>query len=415
MEKSFPFNAVVTDGAADRVYSAEDFAAERAAYVSSGVLAAQALAVTPSSSGGLAVDVAAGMAVVDGYTYFNTAVLTLPGEAAHGTLGRIDRVVLRLDLEGRTMNCIRLTGVPAVVPQPPECMLGETVREMALADIAVPAAALSLGAASVTDRRIRANYILNRLEVSELLQQYEQALREYFNLEDADALAAAARTVRTDAGAGTVLCGDGLYRAAELDGYVYEELIRFTADGTFNPADYPVRDGLYDILLQGGGGSGAYGSAANKSCGGEAGGFLAVCGIPLLAGVPYAVKVGAGGASFCPGSAYQVTGEGADGGETSFAGFTVPGGRGGIFGTDTSFETPRVSGMFTQAVGTSGTSGRGGDSLFAAGGANNMNGSGGAGVLGSGGGAGYQSKFDGTCCTGKGGDGVVIIRGARVL
>ncbi len=31
MEKSFPFNAVVTDGVADRVYSAEDFAAERAA------------------------------------------------------------------------------------------------------------------------------------------------------------------------------------------------------------------------------------------------------------------------------------------------------------------------------------------------------------------------------------------------
>ena len=37
MEKSFPFNAVVTDGVADRVYSAEDFAAERAAYVSNGV------------------------------------------------------------------------------------------------------------------------------------------------------------------------------------------------------------------------------------------------------------------------------------------------------------------------------------------------------------------------------------------
>ena len=45
MERSFPFNAVVTDGVPDRVYTAEDFAAERAAFVSDGVLSGAGAAV----------------------------------------------------------------------------------------------------------------------------------------------------------------------------------------------------------------------------------------------------------------------------------------------------------------------------------------------------------------------------------
>jgi len=415
MEKSFPFNAVVTDGAADRVYSAEDFAAERAAYVSNGVTAEGALAVSPSSSGGLSADIAAGIAVIDGYTYFNTAVLTLPGETAHASLSRIDRVVLRLDLAAREMRCVRLTGTPASSPVPPACTWNETVREMTLAEIAVAAGAKALTPAVITDSRPRADYILNRLEVSELLAQYEAALREFFDAEDARALASAAKTVRTDAGADTVLCGDGTYRPASLDGFAYEELVRFTADGTFNPAEYPTRDGLYHVILQGGGGSGAYGTAANKSYGGEAGGFLSVSRLPLRSGVRYPVKVGAGGQGFAPETGISIVGKGYDGGATSFAGFSVSGGRGGIYGSDTSFETPAVSGSFTHEVGTTGSSGKGGDSLFAAGGRNNMSGAGGAGAMGSGGGAAYKSSNDGSYLSGKGGDGLVIIYGARPL
>ena len=55
MEKSFPFNAALVDGQPDRVYSAEDFAAERAAYVSNGVCAGDALLVTPGAGGGMTV------------------------------------------------------------------------------------------------------------------------------------------------------------------------------------------------------------------------------------------------------------------------------------------------------------------------------------------------------------------------
>lgn len=412
MEKSFPFNAVVTDGVADRVYSAEDFAAERAAYVSNGVTAADALRVTVSSSGGLSVDITSGTAVIDGYTYFNTGVLTLTGESAHASLSRIDRIVLRLDLDQRRMYCVRLTGTPSEAPAAPALTWTETVREMPLASVTVAAGGVALAESAIVDERVRADYILNRLDVEALLARYEAALQDYFDAEDAAALAAAAAVVRTDAGAETVLCGDGRYRTASLGGYEYAELARFTADGVFSPSDFPTRDGRYDIVIQGGGGSGAYASSLNCPYGGEAGGFLSVRGVPLRAGVRYVVRVGEGGAGVYA-SATTPAVNGRAGGDSSFAGFTAPGGRGGIYGSmNTEFATPTVSNGFTHAVGTSQSGGSGGDSFFAAGGKNNLAGSGGAGSCGSGGGAAYKTANDGTYLSGSGGGGLVIIYGA---
>lgn len=415
MEKSFPFNAVVTDGVPDRVYSAEDLAAERAAYVKNGVHAEGDLRITPSSDGTLAVEAAAGGAVIDGYTYFNTAPLTLAVGAAHASLSRIDRAVLRLDLEQRRMYCVCKTGAPAIEPAVPELLCTDTVRELPLAQIRVEAGVSVLTQESVTDERTRADYILNRLEVEETLARYEQALKAYFDVEDAAALAEAARTVRTDASADTVLCGDGQYRPASLDGFVYEELVRFTEDGTFSPAQYPTRDGRYHVILQGAGGSGAYGSEANLPYGGEAGGFISLAGIPLRADASYAVTVGRGGEGTYP-IGYEAACRGKNGGNTSFAGYTALGGRGGVFSAQTTeFETPTVTQGYAHSVGTAGSGGAGGDSFFAPGGKNRFSGAGGAGSLGSGGGSGYRKQNDGSTLSGPGGDGVVIICGARPL
>jgi len=415
MEKSFPFNAVVTDGIPDRTYSAEDFAAERAAYVSNGVTSDGALAVSPSAAGGLAVDAAAGIAVIDGYTYFNTTPLTLTLAAADASLPRIDLVVLRLDLDAREMRCAVLCGTPAASPAAPAPAVSETVHEIPLAEVYIAAGAQTLTAAGITDLRVRADYILNRLEVQQLLAQYEAALEEFFSLEDAAALAETASVVRTDAGGESVLCGDGTYRPAVLDGYRYEELARFTESGTFYPARYPTRDGRYDVILQGGGGSGAYGSADNGSCGGESGGFLSLRGIPLLSGKGYAVTVGAGGARRDKEAEGFINfAEGKAGGATSFAGYTVPGGKGGV-GAGDAWSAKEANG-YTQNLGTTGTGGSGGDSLLAAGGKNNYSGIGGDGALGSGGGAGYHGVYNsGLNKSGSGGSGVVIIYGVRPI
>lgn len=414
MEKSFPFNAVTVDGIPDRVYAAEDFAAERAAYVSNGVTAEGALAVSPSASGGMAVDIAAGIAVIDGYTYFNTSPLTLEIPAADGSLPRVDLAVLRLDLEARKMYCRIVSGIPAATPAAPAVVWDETVREMPLVRMDIPAGAVSAETVLLTDLRIRADYILNRLDVEAILARYEAAIADFFDTEDAASLAKGASVLKTDAGADTVLCGDGMYRPAVTVGEKREELVRFTVSGVFDPAAYPTRDGKYDVILVGGGGSGAWGSAANRSYGGEAGGVRVLAGLPLLAGTVYQVTVGTGGSGVRVDPGSTSAKNGMDGGRTYFAGFYAAGGQGGECGALSSYTgIPTQENGYTHNLGTTGASGRGGDSLLAEGGRNNMSGQGNPGSLGSGGGACYKSGNDGTYYSGKGGDGVVIICGVR--
>lgn len=191
---------------------------------------------------------------------------------------------------------------------------------------------------------------------------------------------------------------------------IYKEFARFTQSGTFNPGSYATIDGKYDVLIIGGGGSGAYASAANKGMGGESGGILSVTGLPMPSGMNYNVTVGKGGegVNVLPNSGISNR-KGNPGSASSFAGFTAPGGKGGTYGEDT--VTPTTANGYTHNVGTSGSSGKGGDSIVAAGGNNNMAGSGGDGMYGSGGGAAFKSGNDGTNYSGAGGDGLVIVCG----
>lgn len=411
MEKSFPFNAVIVDGVPDRVYTAEDFAAERAAYVSNGVTAADALTVSPGADGGMSVDIAAGAAVIDGYTYFNTAPLTLVPEEADVSLPRVDLVVLRLDLRERRMYCAVKTGTAAEVPTAPVCETGEEIREIALAQINVAAGESVIESAHIMDLRVRADYILNRLEVEELLEKYRTAMENYFNTEDADRLVEASKIVRGDAGAGTVLCGDGLYR--EYAGKL-TELVRFTGDGTFCPADYPSVGGVYTVLIQGAGGSGGWGHDSHPVYGGCAGATYVASNLMLDESKTYNVTIGKGGAGVTDITIHGGC-AGKDGGETSFDGFTVPGGRGGQRkdqvdnGTHTMLGAQ--AGVYTAAVGTLLRGGKGADSVLGKGGQNVIDEDDLSLMIPSGSGAGGGACGIPYKYSGAGGDGAVVIYG----
>ena len=420
MEKSFPFNAVLVDGEPDRAYSAEDFAAERAAYVSNGVTAKDALAVTAAATGGMHVDIAPGTAVIDGYTYRNTDTLTLSVSAANTAYPRLDLVVLRLDLDARDMRCVLCPGIPAANPIAPTLAHTETVHEIPLAQITVAAGETVIESTALTDLRPRASYILNTMDVEEVLEKYKRAITDHFDTEDAAAMARAAALLRTDGGSRQVLCGDGVYRDATSITNGRVELCRFTESGTFKPADYPTADGRYDIVLQGGGGGGASATQTGSVIvyGGAAGGYMCLTGLSLIPDKEYAVTVGKGGAALPEGTgtgSASVQSAGNDGEPTSFWNYTVPGGKGGPLN---SHPQPVTACGFTAEVGTVGDDGRGGDSHFARGG---LSGTAGpamyrnaqSGSLGSGGGA--LTKY-GTyvATTGGGGDGVVIVYGIPV-
>ncbi len=420
MEKSFPFNAALVDGVPDRVYSAEDFAAERAAYVSNGVTAPNALIVTPGAAGGLCVDVAPGLAVIDGYTYRNTTPLSLTLDGADAVYPRTDLAVLRLDLIAREMHCAILPGTPSQAAAEPSLSATENIHEIPLASIRVAAGENMIEAAHITDMRPRASYILNHMDVEAVLDEYRAALNEMFQREDAEALADAASVLRTDGTSGEVLCADGMYRnAADMIGG-RKELCRFTESGTFCPADYPTADGRYDIVLQGGGGSGASAKAAECDTiyGGSAGGYMALTGLTLIPDMEYTVTVGKGGAALPRGSGSGISvvqSPGNDGGDTSFWNYTVPGGKGGTKGEHP--QPVNLSG-FAVDTGSIGEDGKGGDSHFARGGKSGRASYGITrlaenGYMGSGGGS--VTKYDlYVGPSGAGGDGVVIIYGIPV-
>ncbi len=391
MEKAFPMNAVLVDGVPDRVYAAEDFAAERAAYVSNGVTAPLALAVT--AAGGRTLTVAPGAACVNGYTYQNTAPLSLT--LPEGETASTHRVVLRLDLSARERKVALLSEEGTAVPSLTE---GETVFEIPLSRVAVPEGTAEITAEMLTDERPRADYILNPIEVEAALARYEAALSEYFDGADAAAIVAASQVLRTDGAAEDVLCGDGVYRALPDSATPLVELCRFTESGTFVPADYPAKDSFYTVVLQGAGGSGGRGTGCY---GGQSGGYTVVQAI--LTGESYPVTVGVGGEARY-GISANSAGRGNDGGETSFGPFTVPGGAGGY----NSKASALTVGVYTASAGTNGVNGTGGDSLFGAGGANSNTGNGYPGGLGAGGGAGLYSSAS---YSGAGGDGVVIVLG----
>lgn len=113
------------------------------------------------------------------------------------------------------------------------------------------------------------------------------------------------------------------------------ELCRFTTSGTFNPAEYPTADGLYDVYIVGGGGGArgrkyqGYDYEYDDMAAGGGGGYAKLLkNIAVTSNV--AITIGAAGAqrTWNNGMDYQRWEDGSDGGNTSFGTFgTANGGK----------------------------------------------------------------------------------------
>lgn len=123
-------------------------------WLATGVIPSYLNSMVPSADGSaLAVVVATGGAWIEGFYYETDAPLTVTLSAAHATLARIDRIVVRLDRTANTIVVDKLTGTAASSPSAPALTQTDTLWEMVLADVAVPAAAGVVTAGNVTDRR----------------------------------------------------------------------------------------------------------------------------------------------------------------------------------------------------------------------------------------------------------------------
>lgn len=320
MQTSFPFNAVMTSGGYDRVYTAEDYAAEKAAYMSDGILNRASLKVTPVS--GRTVSISAGMACVRGRTYWNSEPLNITLSLSDAVYTRIDRIVLRLDYTERNILLQLKQGTPASNPSAPNIIDNEQMCEIPIAKITVSANASVISASAVTDERILASF---PLDYDEIVAEYTKELRDDLGVNDLKELKKMAQCVTISGAGNTALFDDGKYRSAA----VLTEAARYTSNGTFSTYEHPSKDNLYHIVLVGGGGGGSarYSSYfTNLVTGGGSGAMFNIGPIYIPSGV-HSVIVGAGG----EGGVGTSEGKGGDGGNTSILSYIAGGGKGGVY------------------------------------------------------------------------------------
>ncbi|CAN5653570.1 hypothetical protein BH23CHL7_BH23CHL7_20290 [soil metagenome] len=145
------------DSGGDRTYDSAALAQVLRGLVGDGVVAGigNEIAVVDSIPAAMSVRVETGVAFARGY-YLEvySSAETLAIAAADPANPRIDRVVVRRDLAGRTGTLAVLTGTPAGSPTAPTLTQSEAgIWEIPLAQVAIAANATSLTNANITDER----------------------------------------------------------------------------------------------------------------------------------------------------------------------------------------------------------------------------------------------------------------------
>lgn len=181
------FNAEVdTSGNYDRTYLAEDIASYFASFVGNGVYANSAdnLKIVPSDA--MTIAVKAGKGWINGYYYENDSDLEFLLDNADGAKGRIDSVVLRLDLTNRYLRIFVKKGALATNPVAPTLTRNADVYELQLATISVPAGATAIAEAQITDTRFDSAIcgivagVIEQIDATNLFSQYDDAFNTWF-------------------------------------------------------------------------------------------------------------------------------------------------------------------------------------------------------------------------------------------
>ena len=181
MEKSSFFNSV----SSDRRYSAEDWAAYFASFISNGVFAEPSDNLQVLINTGMGISIKPGISFVNGYRYQNTTDLIKTLAVADGIYNRIDRVVIRWSLLDRNITAAVLQGAPATTPVAPALTRDAEIYELALADIYVGAGVTSIVQSNITDRRPDSDLcgfvtgVIDQMDFSSFAAQFNEFFAEY--------------------------------------------------------------------------------------------------------------------------------------------------------------------------------------------------------------------------------------------
>jgi hypothetical protein len=178
IEKSVFFNSA----SGDRKYKAEDWAEYFASFIGDGVFPNPAGGLKIVSNNSMSVTISPGKAWIKGYYYRNTSGLNITLSPAHGTLNRIDRVVIRLDLVNRVVAAAVQTGEASVNPVAPSLQRDADIYELAIGDAYIDAGAISAPQQKITDTRPNASlcgyvaHVVQALDMSEFFNEASRAI-----------------------------------------------------------------------------------------------------------------------------------------------------------------------------------------------------------------------------------------------
>lgn len=180
-EKYFPFRSV----SGDRKYSAEDWAAYFALFLSNGVFYSSADRLKVTAYEGMKVKVGKGAGFIAGRMYMLEADTTITLDTADGALNRIDRIVLRCDYTNRRMTIAVKKGSYSASPTAPELARDADAYELALADVYVAAGVVTITTANITDQRLNTALcgivtgLVEQADTQEIFDEFYAYLQEF--------------------------------------------------------------------------------------------------------------------------------------------------------------------------------------------------------------------------------------------
>mgnify|MGYP000850253948 FL=1 len=177
----------------DREYDDDDLAEYSGGFVTHGVFGGD-LAVAPGS--GMTVTLPAGRAYVGPAwkvrKYYNDSPLTLPIANADGVLNRRDIIVLRSDVNDRSVTAKVIQGEFASNPVAPAIVRDAEQYDIELCEVSIPAGTTEITGALITDKRLDSSVcgivtgVMQQVDTTTFYNQVKDDLAQFKSGSEAD-------------------------------------------------------------------------------------------------------------------------------------------------------------------------------------------------------------------------------------
>jgi hypothetical protein len=251
----------------DREYTTDFLALWIASIIGNGVYDGD-LAVASGSN--MQIIVPSGRAWINGYHYRNDGNLALAIDNADGVLNRKDTVVLRWDINTRSITAQVLKGTPASTAAAPAIVRTVEQYDLKLAEISIPAGTTAITQSLITDTRLDKSVcgivtgVVQQVDTTTLYQQIQNDLARFRATNESDF---SSWSDTQKASFNTWLSGLKNALDADTAGHLQNEIDSLTSNKA-NKTDIPVslKNPNALTVTQGyGGDTGAYDGSAAKT------------------------------------------------------------------------------------------------------------------------------------------------------